>query len=73
MHDPALTDERLGNRQDLSSCHVIDLQGTGITDDGLEHFEFLPLLEFLVLTKTNVTPNGVAKLQATIPETCIWY
>ncbi|MDP7204899.1 MAG: hypothetical protein QGH11_04985 [Pirellulaceae bacterium] len=73
MHDPSLTDERIGNRQDLSSYHVLDLQGTGITDAGLGHFEFLPLLEFLVLKNTNVTADGVAQLQATIPETCIWY
>ena len=72
-HDPSFNDERLGKRQDLQTCHVIDLQGTGITNEGLNHFQFLPILEFLVLKNTKVTPDGVTQLQATIPETCIWY
>ncbi len=72
-HDTSFNDERLGKRQDLQTCHVIDLQGTGVTNDGLKHFQFFPILEFLVLKNTNVTSDGVAQLQATIPETCIWY
>jgi len=72
-HDPSFNDERLGKREDLKTCHVIDLQGTGVTNDGLNHFQYLPILEFLVLKNTNVTPDGVTELQATIPETCIWY
>lgn len=72
-HDPSFSDERLAAKEDLSEFNVIDLQGTGITDAGLKPFEYLPVLEFLILKKTNVTRRGVAELQLTIPDTCIWY
>ena len=72
-HDASFDDTLLADRQDLGGCHVIDVQGTGITDDGLKSFEYLPILEFLVLKNTNVTASGVGRLQATIPDTCIWY
>lgn len=72
-HDPSFTDARLEAKTDLDDCHVIDMQGTGVSDEGLRHLEEMPFLEILILKNTNVTTAGVAKLQSTNPETCIWY
>ena len=72
-HDPLYTDARLAAKTDLDECHVIDIQGTGVSDEGLRCLEAMPFLEIVILKKTNVTAAGVAKLQATNPEACIWY
>jgi hypothetical protein len=72
-HDPSFTDARLAAKTDLEECHVIDIQGTGVSDEGLQYLEQMPFLEIVILKNTNVTAAGVAKLQSTNPESCIWY
>ena len=73
VHDPSFTDKRLAAKKDLMNYQAVDLQGTGVSDEGLKHLEYQLMIEFLVLKKTNVTEEGVARLQATIPDACIWY
>lgn len=73
IHDPSFTDARLAAKTDLEEFHVIDIEGTGVTDEGLQNLEQMPFLEILILKKTNVTAGGVANLQSTNPDACIWY
>jgi len=58
---------------DLDSYVVLDFEGTELTDTGLEPLKSLATLQFLILRKTQVTPDGVWELQKTIPHTCIWF
>jgi len=57
----------------LAEVQVLDLESSGITDAGLELLRHHAHLEFLIVRRTNVSPDGVWSLQQTIPSTCIWY
>jgi hypothetical protein len=58
---------------DLDSYVVLDFEGTALTDRGLATLKGHATLEFLILRKTQVTPDGVWELQKTIPHACIWF
>lgn len=66
-------DANLESLPELNSYAVLDLEGSAITDEGLAPLKHREALEFLILRKTRVTPEGVWELQQTIPHTCIWY
>jgi type IV secretory pathway VirB3-like protein len=72
-HDPSFNDERLGAKGDMDEFHVIDIQGTSVSDEGLQYLDQMPFLEILILKNTKVTGAGVANLQSTNPDACIWY
>jgi hypothetical protein len=44
------------------------LRGTQVTDAGLVHLEGLDNLDFLYLDNTQVTDEGVTKLQKALPN-----
>jgi hypothetical protein len=66
-------DAELDSLADLESYVVLDLEGTAITDRGLAPLKNRGTLQFLILRKTQVTPDGVWELQQTIPHVCIWF
>ena len=66
-------DSDLAQLADLRGFQVLDLEATGVTDAALDTLQSCSSLQFLVLRKTSVTPDGVWQLQQAIPETCIWY
>ncbi len=66
-------DADLQTMGDLDSYVVLDFEGTALTDSGLEPLKSHAKLQFLILRKTQVTPDGVWELQKTIPHTCIWF
>jgi hypothetical protein len=66
-------DADLKTMPELDSYAVLDFEGTDLTDSGLEPLKSQTTLEFLILRKTRVTPDGVWELQKTIPHTCIWF
>ncbi|MCP4815643.1 MAG: hypothetical protein GY888_24285 [Planctomycetaceae bacterium] len=66
-------DADLQTMADLDSYVVLDFEGTALTDTGLEPLKNHATLEFLILRKTQVSPDGVWELQKTIPHTCIWF
>ncbi len=71
-------DEDFGDRElkainDLNKYHVIDLEGTKITDESLLFLYNLRGIEYLVLRNTEVTTDAVHDLQQTVPKTWIWY
>jgi hypothetical protein len=47
---------------------LLILNGTKVSDDGLEYLSGLTMLRRLELIDTCVTDNGVAKLQQTLPQ-----
>lgn len=49
----------------------IDLSGTGVTDDGIGQFATLSKLDFLSLTDTLVSREGVNQLRLQMPDTVI--
>ena len=52
----------------LTSLEYLLLRGTEVTDAGLEHLAGLANLVILDLADTQVTPEGVKKLQEALPE-----
>jgi hypothetical protein len=70
--DPKFQDDELEELERLNELEAIDLQGTGITDAGLDHLRSLKQLRFLVLRRTKVTPAAVERLQQDLPKTMIW-
>jgi hypothetical protein len=72
MTDPSFTDEELGELDRLADFEALDLEGTGISDEGLQHLRGLKRLRFLVLRRTQVTASAVQKLQNDLPRTMIW-
>jgi len=66
-------DTDLQSMADLDTYAVLDFEGTALTDSGLEPLKSHSTLQFLILRKTQVTPDGVWELQKTIPHTCIWF
>ena len=73
LYDPAFDDAELGGLERLNDLEAMDLEGTGITDAGLDHLRPLKQLRFLVLRRTKVTNGGVQRLQQDLKKTLIWY
>ena len=59
----------------ITTCDLVNSTAMGIqvTDSGLGHLKGLSSLEFLDLRDTQVTPEGVQKLQEALPECQIEY
>lgn len=70
-------DSQLGDRQLLDDEHLdryeaVDLEGTQITDAGLDYLLTAKSLKFVVLRGTNTTAQGVRRLQNRRPHLWIW-
>jgi hypothetical protein len=70
--DPTFDDEELGGLNGLAEIEALDLEGTGISNNGLEHLRDKRQLRFLVVRRTKVTRSGVVKLQRDLPQLVIW-
>ncbi len=65
-----VTDDGLELLKGLTSLQVLALNDTEVTDEGLEHLEGLTNLAWLQIN-TNVTDEGVQKLQTALPSCTI--
>jgi internalin A len=63
----------LGSLEGLQSLKELDLEGTQVTDSGLEHLKCLKGLRMLNLKATNVTAGGEAVLKKELPRCNISY
>ena len=64
-----VTDAGLSHLKGLTNLQTLWLTGTwGVTDAGLEHLKALTKLKSLHLDRTNVTDEGVEKLQQALPD-----
>ena len=57
----------------LDECNVLDLENSTISDQSLRQLYSLNSLQCLVVRKTNVTHDGVVRLQQAKPKLWIWY
>jgi uncharacterized Zn finger protein (UPF0148 family) len=72
LRNMQLTDNELGNLQNLSEFEVIDLEGTPVTDAGLPTLYDYRNLQFIILRDTQTTSQGAADLQQALPNAWIW-
>lgn len=70
--DEDFDDEDLLNLDRFRYANVLDLEGTQITDNGLETLYGMKQLECLVLRKTLVSAAEVYRFQQTFPKVWIW-
>ena len=73
LHDSTFTDHDLADVEELSSYETLDLEGTQVSNAGLEQLQKMKQLRNLVVRRTNVTVAGVQRLQQALPKACIWY
>ncbi len=73
LHDPSFTDNDLNDVENLQSYNTLDLEGTQVSDVGLQKLATLKQLQFVVVRRTNVTVPGVQRLQQTLPHVSIWF
>ena len=71
--DMPFTDHDLLQTQGLSDYQAMDLEGTQVSDQALQYLHKMPNLQFIVLLRTNVTPQGVQSLQAARKSLWIWH
>ncbi len=67
------TDQELLMYPDLNIASVVDLEGAPVSDAGLVALRSLKDLRYIVLKNTQVTREGVFRLQQTVPQAWIWY
>ena len=65
-------DAQITSLPEITKYHVIDLEGTRLTDAGLHRLQGLAGLQCLVVRNTNVTQNAVFLIQQRLPHTWIW-
>lgn len=73
IHDKMFGNHEIADLPGLKNCQVLDLEGTCITDQALLELYQLNHLRCLVVRKTNVTHEGVFRLQQSHPRLWIWY
>ncbi|MBC8354861.1 MAG: hypothetical protein H8E66_23025 [Planctomycetes bacterium] len=73
LHDSTFSDQDLGGVDDLSTYETLDLEGTQLSNAGLEQLEKMKQLRYVVVRRTNVTATGVQRLQQALPQACIWF
>lgn len=73
LHDSTFTDEDLRGVEDLSRYETLDLEGTQLSNAGLQQLENMKQLRYLIVRRTNVTVAGVQRLQQALPKACIWF
>ena len=64
----AACDESLATLAGLEKLEFLSVDGAAITDAGIERFPTLAALRSINLFRTQVTPDGVAKLQRRLPR-----
>ena len=72
LRNAPISDDRIPEIEGLKKCQVLDLENTMITDRGLLYLYGLPHLQCLVVRKTKVGPEAVARLQQANRRLWIW-
>lgn len=71
--ESGFTDSDLENLAERNELEVLDLEGTGITDQSLRHFQTCDRLRAAVVRGTRLTRGGVVRLQIMKPDLAIWH
>lgn len=72
LRNAPISDRDLITMEELQQCNVLDLEGTEITDQGLQYLRGMKNIKALVVGKTHVTEEAVFRLQQSIPTAWIW-
>lgn len=59
-------DTSLAKLHAIASLAVLDLEGTSVTDTSIEHIATFPRLQILNVRKTEISADGVKRLESTI-------
>ena len=70
--DTPLNDQTLLDDEQLDDYEALDLEGTQISDTGLDYLLTAKSLRFVVVRRTRTTPKGVRRLQNRRPHLWIW-
>ncbi len=73
LHDPTFTDQDLSDVEDLARYETLDLEGTQLSNAGLEQLAQMKHLRYVVVRRTKVTVAGIQRLQQALPKVCIWF
>jgi hypothetical protein len=73
LTDPSFHDGELPDLSGLNELEALDLEGTGVSDEGLRYLSNLKQLQFLVIRRTKVTSDGASRLQRDLPNCLVWY
>lgn len=73
VSDPGFTDHNVDELEGLKACEVLDLEGTAVSDATLYKLYELKHLQVLILKRTNVSHDGVFRLQQSVPRLWVWY
>ena len=73
LHDPTFTDHELRDVEDLAGYETLDLEGTQLSNAGLEQLAQMKHLRYVVVRRTKVTVAGIQRLQQALPKVCIWF
>jgi DNA-directed RNA polymerase subunit RPC12/RpoP len=73
LHDSTFTDQDLADIEDLAKYESLDLEGTQLSNAGLEQLQTMKQLRNIVVRRTNVTVAGVQRLQQALPKASIWF
>ena len=68
-----ITDAGMRHLEGLCNLQELSFDDVHISDAGLEHLVGLTKLELLIVTNTDVTPEGIRKLQEALPNCEIMY
>ena len=68
MNKEPITDDDVPHLWSLDKCLYLDLSNTQVTDSGIECLARLSNLKSISLEGTRVTPVGLAKLKASLPD-----
>ena len=72
LRDPQFSDVDLRESDEIANYEVLDLEGTGITDNGIHFLATQKQLRFVVLRRTKVTAAGLQRLQQALPDATLW-
>lgn len=73
VSNKALTSKGAAELKFLPSLQILDLAGTSVDDSCIESLSQFPRLTFVNLTSTQVTANGVARLQTALPQAMVFH
>ncbi len=68
LRNTAVADKDLACLKDITNLKNVNLVGTRVTDQAIEHLKPIATLEFVWINRTFITREGAAELQKALPK-----